>query len=178
LKANDRRWRIEHAQVVHPDDFDKFGRYSIIPSVQATHATSDMYWAADRLGEERMKGAYAYQSLLKQNGWLPNGTDFPVEHIEPLFTFYSSVFRTDLHGEPGGGFQPGESLTREQALRSMTIWAAIASFEEDVKGSLEPGKYADFVIMDTDLMNSTPQQVLAAKIESTWIGGEQVYSAK
>jgi predicted amidohydrolase YtcJ len=175
---NDRRWRIEHAQVIHPDDFDKFGRYSIIPSVQATHATSDMGWAAERLGEERIKGAYAYQSLLQQNGWLPNGTDFPVEHIEPLFTYYASVFRTDLQGEPNGGFQPEESLTREQALRSMTHWAAMASFEEKVKGSLEPGKQADFIIMDIDLMNATPQQVLSAKILSTWIGGEQVFSVE
>ncbi len=177
-ETNDRRWRIEHAQVVHPGDFEKFGRYSIIPSIQATHATSDMGWAAERLGEERMKGAYAYQTLLQQNGWIPNGTDFPVEHIEPLFTFYASVFRTDLQGEPDGGFQPEQSLTREQALRSMTIWPAMASFEEDVKGSLEPGKQADFIITDIDLMHATPQQVLSAQIESTWIGGEQVFSVK
>jgi predicted amidohydrolase YtcJ len=175
---NDRRWRIEHAQVVHPDDFDKFKQYSIIPSVQGTHATSDMNWAADRLGGDRMIGAYAYQSLLQQNGWLPNGTDFPVEHIEPLFTFNASVFRTNLGGEPSGGFQPEESLTREQALRSMTIWAAKASFEEDVKGSLEPGKMADFIVMDIDLMSATPQQVFSARIESTWIGGEQVFSVE
>lgn len=172
---NDRRWRIEHAQIIHPDDMDKFGQFSIIPSVQATHATSDMGWAGDRLGELRLKGAYAYQSLLKQNGWLPNGTDFPVEHIHPLFTFYSSVFRTDHQGEPAGGFQPDEGLTREQALRSMTIWAAKASFEENVKGSIEAGKWADFIIMDTDLLNAEPQQVLQAKVESTWIQGEQVY---
>jgi predicted amidohydrolase YtcJ len=114
-----------------------------------------MSWAENRVGEERIKGAYAYQTLLGQNGWLPNGTDFPVENIEPLFTFYSSVFRTDHNGFPEGGWQVEEGLTREQTLRSMTIWAAKASFEENEKGSLEPGKYADFVILDTDLMSAT-----------------------
>jgi predicted amidohydrolase YtcJ len=177
-EKNDRRWRIEHAQVIHPDDFEKFRAYSIIPSVQASHATSDMGWASARLGAERVTGAYAYRSLLQQNGWLPNGTDFPVEHIEPVFTFYASVFRTDVSGEPKGGFQPEEALSREQALRSMTIWPAKASFEENIKGSLEKGKLADFIIMDTDLMNATPQQVLFSKVESTWIGGEKVFSSE
>lgn len=172
---NDRRWRIEHAQIINPDDFAKFAEFSIVPSIQATHCTSDMYWAADRVGSERVKGAYAYQALLSQNGWLPNGTDFPVENIEPLFTFFSSVFRTDHKGFPEGGWQITDGLTREQTLRSMTIWAAKASFEENEKGSLETGKYADFVILDTDLMNAVPQQVLQAKIESTWIGGEKVF---
>ena len=172
---NDRRWRIEHAQVINKDDFVKFAEFSVVPSIQATHCTSDMYWAKDRVGEERIKGAYAYQTLLRQNGWLPNGTDFPVENIEPLFTFYASVFRTDHTGFPEDGWQPEEGLTREQALRSMTIWAAKASFEENEKGSLEPGKWADFVVLDTDLMTATPQEVLKAKIESTWIGGEKVY---
>jgi predicted amidohydrolase YtcJ len=173
---NDRRWRIEHAQIIHPDDFEKFARFSVIPSVQATHATSDMYWAGDRLGEERLNnGAYAYQTLLNQLGWLPNGTDFPVEEIYPLFTFYASVFRTDHSGWPEGGFLPEEGLSHEQTLRSMTIWPAKASFEENEKGSLEPGKWADFVILDTDLMTASPQQVLHAKIESTWIAGEKVF---
>jgi predicted amidohydrolase YtcJ len=173
---NDQRWRIEHVQIINPADFKKFAEFSIVPSVQATHCSSDMYWATDRVGAERIKGAYAYQTLLGQNGWLPNGTDFPVEKIEPLFTFYASVFRTDKNGFPEGGWQKEEVLTREQTLRSMTIWAAKASFEENEKGSLEPGKYADFVILDTDLMTANPQQVLQAKIESTWIGGEKVFS--
>lgn len=173
---NDRRWRIEHAQIIQPDDIEKFARFSIVPSVQATHATSDMYWAGDRLGEERLKnGSYAYRTLLNQLGWLPNGTDFPVEEIYPLFTFYSSVFRTDHNNLPEGGFLMDEALTREQALRSMTIWPAKASFEENEKGSLEPGKWADFVILDTNLMSASPQQVLNAKIESTWIAGEKVF---
>ncbi|NCB06624.1 MAG: amidohydrolase [Bacteroidia bacterium] len=172
---NDRRWRIEHAQIINPDDFAKFAELSIIPSIQATHCTSDMLWAENRVGAERAKSAYAYQTLLGQNGWLPNGTDFPVENIEPLFTFFASVFRTDHDGNPAVGWHIDEGLTREQTLRSMTIWAAKASFEENVKGSLEPGKYADFVILDTDLMTATPQEVLQAKIESTWLGGEKVF---
>jgi len=174
---NDRRWRIEHAQIINPADFKKFAEYSIVPSIQATHATSDMYWADERLGEKRLQnGAYAYQTLLQQNGWIANGTDFPVEHIDPLFTFYASVFRTDHNGWPEGGFLKEEGLTREQTLRSMTIWAAKASFEENEKGSLEPGKYADFVILDTDLMTASPQEVLNAKVESTWVNGEKVYA--
>ena len=172
---NDRRWRIEHAQVIHPDDFAKFADFSIVPSIQATHCTSDMSWAENRVGADRIKGAYAYQTLLGQNGWLPNGTDFPVENIEPLFTFYSSVFRTDHNGFPEGGWQVEEGLTREQTLHSMTIWAAKAAFEENEKGSLEPGKYADFVILDTDLMTASPLEVLHAKIESTWIDGKKVF---
>jgi predicted amidohydrolase YtcJ len=172
---NNRRWRIEHAQVINPEDFSKFAEFSIVPSIQATHCTSDMTWAGNRLGVERIKGAYAYQTLLAQNGWLPNGTDFPVENIEPLFTFFSSVFRTDHNGSPEGGWQLNEGLSREQTLRSMTIWAAKAAFEENEKGSLEPGKFADFVILDTDLMTATPNEVLKAKIESTWIGGEKVF---
>ncbi len=172
---NDRRWRIEHSQIINPDDFTKFAEFSIVPSVQATHCTSDMYWAEDRLGPERLKGAYAYQTLLQQNGWLPNGTDFPVENIEPLYTFYASVFRTDHKGWPEDGWHKNEGLTREQTLRSMTIWAAKASFEEKVKGSLEARKYADFVILDTDLMTANPEEVLDTKILSTWVNGEQVF---
>lgn len=172
---NDRRWRIEHAQIVHPDDFGLFAKYSVVPSIQATHATSDMDWATYRVGNERIKGAYAYQQLLQQLGWLPNGTDFPVEEIYPLNTFFSSVFRTPPDGKPVGGFQMENALSREQALRSMTIWAAKASFEENHKGSLEPGKWADFVILDTDLLTATPQQVLDTKIVATWVAGEKVF---
>ena len=172
---NDRRWRIEHAQIVHQDDMDKFGRFSIIPSVQATHATSEMLWVDQELSEEQLKGAYAYQTLMQQNGWLPNGTDFPVENIEPLFTFYAAVFRTNHDGWPNDGWRKEEALSREQALRSITLWPAKASFEENEKGSLEPGKWADFVILDTDLMTASPEKVLDAKIESTWIAGEKVF---
>jgi len=172
---NDRRWRIEHSQVINGDDFSKFAKFSIVPSVQATHCTSDMYWAEERLGPERIKGAYSYQTLLKQLGWLPNGTDFPVENIEPLFTFYAAVFRADHKGWPVDGWRPEEGLTREQTLRSMTIWAAKASFDENEKGSLEPGKWADFVILDTDLLTASPKEVLDTKILSTWSAGEKVF---
>ncbi len=172
---NDRRWRIEHAQIINPADFKLFAKYSVVPSVQATHCTSDMPWAENRVGAERIKGAYAYQTLLKQLGWIPNGTDFPVENIEPLFTFYSSVFRSDHKGWPDGGWQIEEGLTREQTLRSMTSWAAKSSFEENEKGRLTPGMWADFIILDTDLMSASPKEVLNAKIESTWSAGEKVF---
>jgi len=138
--TNDKRWRIEHAQVIHPTDFEKFAQYNIIPSVQSTHATSDMYWAEDRLGPERVKGAYAYNQLLNQNGMIALGTDFPVEDINPLNTFYAAVARKDGSGFPEGGYQIENALTREEALKGMTIWAAISNFEENEKGSLEVGK--------------------------------------
>ena len=172
---NDRRWRIEHAQIINPDDFKKFAEFSVVPSIQPTHCTSDMPWAEERLGTERIKGAYAYQTLLQQNGWLPAGTDFPVENIYPLYTFYSAVFRTDHNGWPEGGWHKDEGLTREQTLRAMTSWAAKSSFEEDEKGQLVPGMWADFVILDTDLMKAKPTEVLNTKILSTWSAGEKVF---
>jgi len=177
-EKNDRRWRIEHAQVVNENDFRLFAIYSIIPSVQPTHATSDMYWAADRLGPERVKGAYAYQQLLKENNWIPLGTDFPVEDISPLKTFYAAVFRKDAKGFPAAGFQTENALTRQQALRGMTSWAAKANFEEQEKGSLEVRKFADFVILDQDLLKVADADVLKTKVISTFVGGEKVYSSK
>jgi predicted amidohydrolase YtcJ len=173
---NDRRWRIEHTQVIDPADFYLFGKYSIIPSVQTTHATSDMYWAGERLGKERLKSAYAYRRLLEQNGWLPNGSDFPVESINPLYGFYAGVTRQDLKGYPQEGFQKNDALTREQALKAMTIWAAKAAFEENEKGSLEPGKWADFVITDQDIMTVPEPAIPRTKVLETFIGGEQVFS--
>ncbi len=175
---NDLRWRIEHSQIVHPDDFQKYADYSIIPSIQATHATSDMYWADERVGTERIKGAYAYKQLLETNGWLPNGTDFPVEQINPMYTFYASVSRKDLQGYPKGGFQMENALSREETLKSMTIWAAKGSFEEYEKGSLEPGKYADFVILDQDIMKIREREIPSTKVVMTFVGGEMVYAAK
>lgn len=174
---NDRRWRIEHAQVIHPDDFELFSEYSVVASVQTTHATSDMKWAIHRIGPERMKGAYAFRDLLEQNGWLPNGSDFPVEHINPLYGFYAGVARKDLDGYPEDGFQMENALTREQALRAMTIWAAKAAFEEDEKGSIEPGKFADFIVTDEDLMKMDIDRVPGLKIRNTFSGGRMVYSA-
>jgi len=175
---NDKRWRIEHAQVVAQSDFNLFGSASIVPSVQPTHATSDMYWAADRLGKERVKGAYAYKQLLDQNGWIPLGTDFPVEQINPMLTFYAATVREDAKDFPKGGFQMENALTPEQALRGMTIWAAKANFEEKEKGSLEVGKFADFVILENDIMKANHQQILQNKVLKTYLNGEKVYEAK
>jgi predicted amidohydrolase YtcJ len=175
---NDKRWRIEHAQVVDPVDLPLFGQYSIIPSVQATHATSDMYWAEERLGKTRIRWAYAYRDLLKQNGWIANGTDFPIEHIDPLLTFYAAVVRKDVKGFPQTGFQSGNALSREEALRSITVWAAGASFEEDAKGSLEPGKFADFVILDQDIMTISETGILKTRIVKTFSSGREVFPKK
>ena len=175
---NDLRWRIEHAQVINENDFKLFGEYTIVPSVQPTHATSDMYWAGDRLGTERLKGAYAYKQLLEQNGWIPLGTDFPVEDISPFKTFYAAVVRKDAKGWPANGFQTENALTREETLRGMTIWAAKANFEENEKGSLEKGKLADFVILDNDLMKEVPEKLLEVKVLKTFINGEKVYERK
>ncbi len=172
---NDRRWRLEHAQVLDPADFNLFGTYSIIPSVQPTHATSDMYWADDRLGEPRIKSAYAYNDLLKQNNWLPLGTDFPVEHLNPLYTFYAAVFRMDKKHFPANGFQPENALSRKDALRGITIWAAKSTFDEKERGSIEVGKQADFVMLPTDLMHDTPDSIYNTKVIATYLQGDRVY---
>lgn len=171
---NDLRWRIEHAQVVDPADMHYFADYSIIPSVQATHATSDMDWADERLGPVRIRHAYALKELLSQNGWLPNGTDFPIEHISPLYTFYASVARRSLNGKPDGGFQMDNALSREEALRSITIWAARAGFLEKKKGSLETGKDADFIVLDEDLMSIPFEALPGAKVKHTFCQGVKV----
>lgn len=134
-----------------------------------------MYWAEDRLGKERIKTAYAYKDLLQQNNWLVSGTDFPVEDISPFKTFYAAVVRKDASGYPAAGFEISNALTREQALRSMTIWAAKGSFEEKEKGSIENGKLADFIITDTDIMACEPAAILKTKVAGTYIGGEKVY---
>jgi predicted amidohydrolase YtcJ len=172
---NNRRFRIEHAQVVHPADVPKFGQYSIIPSVQSTHATSDMYWLADRLGPERAKHAYAYRALWQQNGLLANGSDFPVEAVSPLYGFHAAVARQDAKGWPEGGFQMDQALDRPTALRAMTIWAAYANFEEAERGSIEPGKMADLVVLADDLMTAPAPRLRELKVLRTYIGGERVY---
>lgn len=173
---NDKRWRIEHAQLIHPDDFTLFSGYSVIPSIQASHATSDMPWAENRLGPERIKYAYAYKMLLETNGWLANGSDFPVEDIDPLKGFYAAVSRKDLKGNPPGGFQMENALTREEALKAMTIWAAKAAFEENEKGSLEAGKFADFVVLDRDIMQVEEAEIPETKVMMTVIAGKTVYN--
>ena len=175
---NDKRWRIEHAQVINEKDFNLFGKTSVIPSVQPTHATSDMYWAEERLGKTRIKNAYAYKQLLLQNGWLPLGTDFPVEDISPFKTFFAAVIRKDNKNFPENGFQIENALTREEALRGITIWAAKANFLEKETGSLEIGKKADFILLDNDLLKSTEQNLLNTKVQATWVDGKKVFSRK
>ncbi len=173
--GNDLRWRIEHAQIVDPADFDLFGKYNIVPSIQAIHAVSDMGWAEDRVGPQRIKGAYAFRDLMDRFGWLPNGSDFPVEHINPLYSYHAAFTRTDQYGNPEGGWYPDQLLTREEALKGMTIWAAKANFEEDTRGSLEPGKFADFVVMDADLLIVHESLIYDLPVLETWVGGKRVY---
>jgi predicted amidohydrolase YtcJ len=172
---NDKRWRIEHAQVINPADFSLFGQNNIVPSVQPTHATSDMYWAGDRLGKTRLKSAYAYLDLLNQNGWIPLGTDFPVEQINPMYTFLAAVVRKDLKNYPKNGFQIENALSRQQALRGMTIWAAKSNFEEKEKGSMEVGKMADFIMIDRDLMKVKETEIAKTQVLQTFIAGKSVY---
>jgi predicted amidohydrolase YtcJ len=171
---NDLRWRIEHAQILAPEDFEYFKKYSIIPSVQPTHATSDMFWAGDRVGN-RLKGGYAFRELKNQTGWLPFGTDFPVEEVSPIHTFFAAVFRKNLDFLPEEGFQMENALSREDALRAMTIWAAKASFDENKKGSIEPGKWADFVVLDRDIMAVEERDILGTKVVSVYISGEKEF---
>jgi predicted amidohydrolase YtcJ len=172
---NDKRWRIEHAQIINANDFNLFGSASIVPSVQPTHATSDMYWAEERLGKERLKGGYAYKQLLQQNGWLPLGTDFPVEDISPFKTFLAAVGRVDAKGFPAGGFQFENALNREETIRGMTIWAAKAGFLEKEVGSLEEGKKADFIMLSKDLMKVEVADILSTKVMATYLGGKKVF---
>jgi predicted amidohydrolase YtcJ len=173
--GNDLRWRLEHAQVVDPAEFPLFGDHNIIPSIQTIHAVSDMGWAENRLGPQRIKGSYAYRDLMNQTGWLPNGSDFPVEDINPLFSFHAAFTRTDQAGNPEGGWHPDQLLTREEALRGMTIWAAKANFEEDTRGSIEPGKFADFVVLDVDLLSVDEALIYDLPVLETWVAGKQVY---
>jgi hypothetical protein len=170
----DRRWRVEHAQIVDSVDLRHYSK-NIIPSVQPTHAISDMDWAGARLGEERLKNAYAYKRLLKQAGLLVLGTDFPVEEMNPFRTFYAAVARKDKLGKPKNGFMSSQSITRKQALKGMTIWAAYSQFSDDKKGSLESGKQADFVILDRDLMTVSMDSTLNTQAKATYIKGEKVF---
>ena len=171
----DKRWRVEHAQVMDGTDYGFFDGNNIIPSVQPTHATSDMYWAKDRLGEERIKNAYAYNTILKNAGMLALGTDFPIENVNPFLTFYAAVARKDLKNYPENGFNPEQKLSREHTLKGMTVWAAYANFEDQEKGSIEAGKFADFIIVDQDPMTIKEEAIPDTKVLSTYINGEQVF---
>ena len=173
--SEDPRWRIEHAQIIDTSDIKLFNR-KIIPSVQPTHATSDMYWAEDRLGKKRLQGAYAYKLLLEKSGRIALGTDFPVENVSPIKTFFSAVFREDSNLYPEDGYLPNNKLSKLEALKGMTIWGAYSNFEERQKGSIEVGKAADFVILDRDLLDESKKRILNAKIVATILDGNIVYS--
>jgi len=175
-KAKDHRFRIEHAQHLHPSDIPRFGHLGVIPAMQAIHMSSDRPWAIDRLGEKRIKeGAYKWQSLLKSGARIVNGTDVPVEPLNPLACFYAAVSRKTLTGEPEGGFEPEEKMTREQALRSYTLDAAYSSFQDQVLGSIEVGKLADFTIFSKDIMTIEEAEILKTEVVMTLVGGQVVY---
>ncbi len=174
----DARLRIEHAQIISPQDIPRFAQLGVIPSMQASHQTSDMPWAERRLGPERIRGAYAWRSLLNTGVVIPNGTDFPVEHVDPVITFHSSVTRQDADNMPPGGWYADQRMTREEALRSMTLWPAYAAFQENELGSISTGKYADFTILNRDIMTVAPERIIGTKVIATYVGGAAVYQAK
>lgn len=174
-KNKDLRWRIEHAQVIHHDDLEKFKTFKVIPSVQPTHAISDMPWVETRLGKVRVRHAYTYRELYEQNNMIAFGTDFPIEAVNPFATFHAAVARQDGLGNPKEGFQMENAVSREVALKAMTIWAAHAAFEENEKGSIEAGKFADFIIIDTDIMNTDNRLLRNTHVLQTYVNGEMVY---
>ena len=174
----DHRLRVEHAQILHYDDIPRFAQLGVIPSMQASHQTSDMYWIGKRLGPTRVLGAYPWRSLINSGVVIPNGSDFPVEQVNPLISFHASIARQDANDWPAGGWFPEQRMTREEALRSMTLWPAYAAFQEKEMGSLTPGKYADFVLLDQDIMRVPAELVLKTNVVATYIGGKEVYRTK
>ena len=173
----DHRFRVEHAQILHYDDIPRFAQLGVIPSMQASHQTSDMYWIGKRLGPTRLYGAYVWQSLLQTGVVIPNGSDFPVEQVNPLISFHAAIARQDARDWPAGGWFPEQKMSREEALRSMTIWPAYAGFQETSMGSITAGKFADFVILDTDIMRVPAEMVMKTRVLSTWVGGRAVFEA-
>lgn len=174
--VKDHRFRIEHAQHLHPNDIPRFGKLGVIPAMQAIHMSSDRPWAIERLGEKRIKeGAYMWQSLLKSGAVIVNGTDAPVEPLNPIPSFYASVTRKTLKGEPEGGYEPEEKMTRAQALRSYTLDAAYGAFEENIKGSIEKGKLADLVVFTENIMEAEEMDILKAEVAMTIVDGKVVY---
>ena len=171
----DHRFRIEHAQIINHDDIPRFANLGVIPSMQAVHQTSDMYWAGARLGPTRLLDAYPWRSLLNTGVVIPNGSDAPVEAINPLFSFHSAVSRQDADNWPAGGWLPEQKMSRDEALKSITIWPAFAGFQEATMGSLTPGKLADFVVLDRDIMTVADRDILGTVVLATYIGGKPVY---
>jgi predicted amidohydrolase YtcJ len=174
----DHRFRIEHSQVISLEDIPRFAKLGVIASMQGSHQTSDMGWAEARVGPQRIKGAYAWRALLNTGVIIPNGSDFPVEEVNPLISFHSAVSRQDASNSPPGGWYPEQVMTRAEALKSMTIWPAYAAFQEEEMGSIAPGKYADFVILDRDIMTVPADQILGTRVVSTWLGGKAVYERR
>lgn len=174
----DHRFRVEHAQILHSDDIPRFAALGVIPSMQASHQTSDMYWAGTRLGETRLRGAYAWRALLESGTIIPNGSDFPVEHVNPLISFKAAVSRQDARNWPAGGWFPEQRMTRDEALRSMSLWPAYAAFQEAELGSLAAGKRADFVVLDQDIMRVPDAMLTETQVLSTWVGGTRVYARR
>ena len=174
----DHRFRIEHAQILNYADVPRFAQLGVIPSMQASHQTSDMYWAGMRLGVHRLPGAYAWRALLNTGVVIPNGSDFPVEYVNPLISFHAAIARQDANDWPAGGWYPEQIMTRDEALKAMTIWPAYAAFQERDLGSLTPGKYADFTVLDQDIMRVPASLVLKTRVVSTWVGGKAVYEAR
>jgi predicted amidohydrolase YtcJ len=176
-EAKGARFRIEHAQVIESSDIPRFAQLGVLPMMQPTHCTADMYWVEDRLGPARTKGAYAWRSLLDEGCIVPGGSDFPVESPDPLWGFYAAITRQDHAGWPEGGWHPEQRMTREEALKAFTLWGAYAAFEENIKGSIEPGKLADLVVLSDDIMKVEPKQILETAVELTIVGGEVVFSS-
>lgn len=177
-KVRDPRWRVEHAQILNPEDISRFAKLGVIPSMQPSHAIGDLHFAPSRLGIKRLQGAYAWQSLIKAGSIIPGGSDAPVERGEPMIEFYAAVARKDQKGFSGEGWHPEEAVTREQALKMFTLWAAYAAFEENVKGSIEPGKLADLTVLSADIMTIPEAEILKTKCVMTVIGGEIVFQEK
>jgi predicted amidohydrolase YtcJ len=173
----DHRFRIEHAQILRYQDIPRFAELDVIPSMQGSHQTSDMYWAPNRLGPARLGGAYAWRSLLNTGVVIPNGSDFPVEAVNPLISFHSFFTRQDADNFPPGGWMPEQRTTRQEALLSITLWPAYAAFMENESGSITAGKYADFVVLDRDIMAVAPEAVLGTHVLLTVLGGKVVYRA-
>ncbi len=177
-KIKSPRWRIEHSQIVNPADIPRFARLGVIPSMQPSHAIGDLHFAPSRLGISRLAGAYAWQSFIKSGSIVPGGSDAPVERGEPMIEFYAAVARKDMKGFSGEGWHPEEAVSREQALKMFTIWPAYAAFQENLRGSIEPGKLADFTIVSADIMKIPEMEILKTRCVMTVIGGEIVYEAK